>query len=137
MARTARPTIFPYWYNMDGTKEDNEAFAKEKGIPVEDIEVSDTPFMVQLKPLNGQEQLSLKDLMFVNKLNDMADYTAEGLVQAIRMGLLGWKNINDADGAPLPFSIATALDVLTKDDLRLIGYQIAIGSQITEEIRKK
>ncbi len=137
MAKTARATIFPFWYNMEGTEEENKKYVEETGLDPCTVEVSEDPFMVHLKPLNGQEQLALKDYMVMDKVSGNVDYSADGLVKAIKMGLIGWRNINDDNGQPLAFSVSTALDILARDELRLIGYQIAIGSQISEEDRKK
>ena len=140
MARTAKPTIVPFWYNMNGTKEEVEEAEKvlnlEPGsvpMPEEDA----TPFEVQIKPLTGAEQMALSDHLFVNQATGDVDYTAEGRLMAVRMGLIGWRNINDANESPLPFSIANAMEHLSKDDLRLVSYQVMIHSVVSEEDRKK
>jgi len=137
MARTAAATIFPFWYNMEGTKEELQEYAEANGQDPECVEVSESPFEVQLKPLNGREQLALKDYMIVDRVSGNTDYSAEGLIKAIKMGLLDWRNIDDANGQPLKFSVNTALDTLDRNELRLIGYQIAIGAALSEDARKK
>jgi len=140
MAKTARATILPYWYSMEVSEEDHIAFEKAlqeaTGAEPTPFEVDPNPFEVNIKPLTGAQQLSLKDYVCKAPLTGKLDYTYEGIIAAIRMGLKGWRNANDFDGSPMVFSMAKALDTLEDGELRKIGYEIIISSIVTDTIRK-
>ena len=140
MARTARYSIVPFWYNMQGSAEENREAERLLGLKegeLEDPEEDPAPFEVQLKPLNGAELMKLSDHLVVSKLTDKVDYTSEGRALAVRMGLVGWRNINNDSGVPIPFTAETALEILTPGELKLIVVQILNRSNFSEDLRKK
>lgn len=124
MEITAEPVITSTWWqvNLDESKKKKKENAKS--------------FKVLLKPLNGVEQMSLRD--HVHKTHfGVFDYTAEGLKLALTYGLKDWMNLRDADGVEIDFSIRNAYERLSSDILERIAYEITIRSVVPERVRKK
>lgn len=120
----AEPVITPSWWQVDL----DESKRKKKENP--------KAFKVLLKPLNGIEQMSLRD--HVHKTHfDRYDYTSEGLKLALTYGLKDWMNLRDADGVEVDFSIRNAYERLPSDILERIAYEITIRSTVPEKARKK
>jgi len=77
--------LVPAWFTPESEKE------------------SDNPARFLLKPLDGEEYLELITELGEKEEGGMT-ISGKGLKLAIRYGLAGWENFNDAGGTPLKFS---------------------------------
>lgn len=80
MAMTAISGLEPEWYTPN---------QPDDGAPTEFL----------LKPLNGMEYAAV-----LVHSNAAGGVSIQGVREAIRYGLIDWKNFNDADGKAVPFS---------------------------------
>lgn len=73
---------------------------------------------ILLKPLNGMEHLSVQNELAMRRTSD-----AQKL--ALELGVVGWENIDDAAGNPLPFSRESVwllpVSVLAQAAMRIIN----------------
>jgi hypothetical protein len=88
--------------------------------------------------LTARQMRQRRDLL--NQAKDLPDEQAEPLlVQALAVGLAGWRNLRDADGRPVPFdpadpgALADALTVLEMYEL----FGAAANAVTLAEVQKK
>lgn len=95
--------------------------------------VSDTPAEFTLKPLTGEEYMSVMLEAGLNADGRMV-LTARGLMMAVKFGVTGWSGVDTCTGS-LTYS-RDAIHHLPYDDLIDIATEIVNKSQVSGEPEK-
>jgi len=85
MALTINTNISPAWYVLESEVND------------------ELPAKFKIKPLDGEQYIEVFAEGEVTRLGDLK-LNGLGLKMALRYGLTGWENINDANNKPIKFS---------------------------------
>ena len=98
----------PTWYTPTSQKDD------------------DAPAQFKVKGLTGHEQAQVAPELSITSRGDL-DFTAKGILLIFQLGLLDWRNVNDANDAPVEFSGKSAREI---QDLLHYNDQVAIAGEI-------
>jgi len=79
-----------------------------------------------LRAGSGREQLELADELAQVGQDDVAKRIRVAFA-AIRRHLVGWKNVRDADGRPVPFDADKIEDVLSWQQAAELAYEVVYG----------
>lgn len=118
MARKALDPITPFWWTPDDQKDDPK------------------PARYKIRPLTGMQKIEINTDLKICPVGLII--SAAGVRNVLRHGLLGWENIEDANGADVPFSdnIDTNLARLSDQELIAISNRILQASDIGADEKK-
>lgn len=100
--------LVPEWFEPERWDVDEKGKLNEVELP-EGVE----PTRIKIKPLTGSE--------FFDVLQNPG---GAGIKAACRLGVVGWENFNDADGAPVEFGRQKINELIPPK------YQLVIGTKI-------